>query len=238
MFIGVASQYVRADATEQQTLLGRSLHGATREASVSLERGIEITIEPSCRGITLIPERATLRWFEDWQRTDFRFRADLSLAEKAVNGEVVIRVGPLVVAVLEFGILVDQSSDDNLLPIALASDGKQSDTSSEEKLVERIASMYGSIFASYSHADQDIVLACRNAYRALGLSVNIDVDSLRSGEFFDHRIQDLIRESDVFQLFWSARSARSVYVEREWRYALEHDSGEGYIRLVYWETPH
>jgi len=47
----------------------------------------------------------------------------------------------------------------------------------------------------------------------------------------------MIDNADLFQLFWSERSARSPYVDQEWRYALQHYKGEGFIRPVYWENP-
>lgn len=82
-----------------------------------------------------------------------------------------------------------------------------------------------------------MALACRNVYKALGLTVHIDVDSLRSGQIFSHALMRLIDASDVFQLFWSARASQSAYVRQEWEYALAHSKGEGFIRPVYWEKP-
>lgn len=48
----------------------------------------------------------------------------------------------------------------------------------------------------------------------------------------------MIERSDVFQLFWSENAARSEYVAREWRHALqlprEHPM---FMRPVYWKRP-
>jgi len=83
------------------------------------------------------------------------------------------------------------------------------------------------------------VLACRDAYQALGYSVLIDVDTLRAGENWSQALRGLIDRADIFQLFWSQRSAQSEQVKQEWQYALQKskDKGDGFIRPVYWEKP-
>ena len=47
----------------------------------------------------------------------------------------------------------------------------------------------------------------------------------------------MIDAADIFQLFWSERSAKSVYVTQEWEYALQLNRGEGFVRPIYWEVP-
>jgi hypothetical protein len=47
----------------------------------------------------------------------------------------------------------------------------------------------------------------------------------------------LIDTSDIFQLFWSDRSANSFYVRQECEYALQHYKYKDFIRPVYWEKP-
>ncbi len=96
------------------------------------------------------------------------------------------------------------------------------------------------IFISYSRKDTEIAIACRNAYRALGFDVLMDMDSLRAGQNWNEELKRLIDRSSIFQLFWSARSAQSTFVRQEWQYALQSkatDAGEGFIRPVYWEDP-
>lgn len=80
-------------------------------------------------------------------------------------------------------------------------------------------------------------MACRNTYKALGYDVLIDIDTLRSGQVWNKELMRMIDSSDIFQLFWSTRSARSQYVRQEWKYAIQHYKGEGFIRPVYWEIP-
>jgi hypothetical protein len=99
------------------------------------------------------------------------------------------------------------------------------------------------IFVSYSHRDSDVVEACRNAYRALGYRVLMDIDELRSGERWEARLEDFIKRATIFQLFWSENSASSAFCRKEWEYALavarqrNPADGSGYIRPVYWQKP-
>ena len=97
--------------------------------------------------------------------------------------------------------------------------------------------LYKRIFTSYSHQDTPVVLACRNAYKALGFESLIDIDNLRSGQRWNTELMRMIDTADLFQLFWSAGAAQSAYVRQEWQYALQRLPGESFIRPVYWEKP-
>lgn len=211
---------VRADALKFAEELGERPRVMNAVASQPVERGTTLTIAPSCPGVRFNPERLSLSWDEDWQRSSFRFQADESLVGSAAVGEITVYVGPLILAILKFGVLVGDAQPD------------QSPENTQQQTALPV-----SVFASYSHDDTSVVLACRNAYRALGMTVNIDVDALRSGDQWDPRLLQLIEGSDVFQLFWSSHAAASEAVQREWRYALAHSRGAGYIRPVYWEQP-
>jgi hypothetical protein len=58
---------------------------------------------------------------------------------------------------------------------------------------------------------------------------------LRSGQDFDERLLDKIRDADLFQLFWSPNAARSQWVRREWEFALSLLAArESFVRPVYW----
>jgi hypothetical protein len=212
---------VRADVARFADQLGELPRTTSALATRAVERGTTLTLVPSCAGVRFNPERLALSWDEDWQRGSFRFQANAELAGSAAAGEIVVYVGPLILAVLKFGLLVSDAAQPTAPVVGL----HQETTGTQ------------SVFASYSHDDTPVVLACRNAYRALGLTVNLDVDSLRAGEHWGPRLMELIESSDIFQLFWSAHAAASTAVEREWRYALAHSRGAGYIRPVYWEQP-
>jgi hypothetical protein len=171
--------------------------------------------------VTFNPERASIRWQSDWQRVLFDFAADKSYAGSALNGEIMIYSGPLVIGAIRLAFLCDETIS----------------TSSVADTIALTSDPFRRIFASYSHADGAVVTACRNRYKALGLDVLIDVDTLRSGQRWSEQLCRMVDQSDVFQLFWSARSAESEFVQQEWRYALGLGRSNDFIRPVYWEQP-
>ena len=65
----------------------------------------------------------------------------------------------------------------------------------------------------------------------------MDTLSLHSGQDYDPQLLRLIDDADVFQLFWSKYAAKSSAVTHEWRYALSHSKGAGFIRPLYWDEP-
>jgi hypothetical protein len=71
---------------------------------------------------------------------------------------------------------------------------------------------------------------------ALGDRYLQDVRDRRSGELWNGRLRDFIREADVFQLFWSWNAMESRFVEHEWRYALSLNRPQ-FVRPTYWEEP-
>jgi hypothetical protein len=83
------------------------------------------------------------------------------------------------------------------------------------------------------------VIACRNAYKALGFDFLRDRDTLRPGEDWNATLRQMIDRADIFQLFWSEHSARSAYCKQEWEYALQQSKSKSgaFIRPVYWEQP-
>lgn len=223
---------VRADAARFLAEMGPLPGEVSTGAHIPLLRGTEITIVPACSGIIFTPERVTFKWVKDWHPTTFRFQVHERLAGSAENGEIAVYAGPLLIATLKIAFLFEQqiSYPANFSSASMSPVGKDSVT-------EVSARLYKKIFTSYSRADTPVILACKNVYRALGFQVLMDIDALRSGQNWNPALMKLIDESDIFQLFWSPRSARSQYVRQEWEYALQHDKGEGFIRPVYWKKP-
>ncbi len=217
---------VQADAARFKDEMGGAPKEARSAAPAQLARGTEITIIPTCDGVLFNPERVTFKWVEDMQRADFRMQAATELAGLAGNLTVTVFAGPLIVATIRGGMTFNDVNS------AAASTSAQATTA-----------MYRSeqIFVSYSHKDEDIVIACRNTYAALGWQVLRDRDTLRPGEDWDARLLELIDQADLFQLFWSENSANSAACKKEWEHALdlEHRQVKGldFIRPVYWKQP-
>lgn len=214
-----ATQELRKDAQRFADRLP-SPKEVTVHSSTKLVRGTELTIVPSCENVTFNPERLVVKWMEDYQRAEFRFRADPALADDAARGRINIYVGPLLVGTLPFAMLFSKTA-----PARAASQEEHSRMYRQED-----------IFVSYSHKDTAIALACKKAYEALGFNILIDADDLRSGQVWNDELMNMIDRASIFQLFWSQNSAQSKYCRQEWEHALERNR-EGFIRPVYWEKP-
>jgi beta-glucosidase-like glycosyl hydrolase len=77
--------------------------------------------------------------------------------------------------------------------------------------------LYTKVFVSYSHKDGKIIDRITAAAATLGPTFIRDQVHLRSGETWDEQLLELIDQSDVFQLYWSANASVSKYVEQEWQ---------------------
>jgi hypothetical protein len=91
------------------------------------------------------------------------------------------------------------------LPISLVvRDPLQSVPTAESDPDNRVSGgtrMFETIFASYAHKDHAVVENCAAAYKALGIHMYIDSESLRAGESWHPALLQLIDRSDVFQLY-------------------------------------
>ncbi|PJF35552.1 MAG: hypothetical protein CUN49_09965, partial [Candidatus Thermofonsia Clade 1 bacterium] len=221
---------IRSDAKRFLPELG----GAPREVRAAqatvLARGTPLTFTPYAEGVLFNPESITIAWWEDLHRLEFRFKAEAALLNQAVNLTITVSADPLIVAQLRGGI-VFESPESAYKPNPY-----------ENEPITAAPYHAEEIFVSYSRRDSEIAKACRNAYRALGFKVLMDVDELRAGERWDHQLERLIERATIFQLFWSENSAQSQFCRREWQYALQlahqrNSDGSGYIRPVYWQEP-
>jgi len=221
-FVPTALEAVQQDVERFEDEIGE-MRAAKSTSPTKLARGTEITLVPSCEGVTFNPERVSFKWLEDYHRARFRLQADASLAGLAGNGTVTVYVGPVIVATLRLGMLFNEAEPGS-------GPGRSEETTTR---------MYreDEIFMSYSHRDTDIVLNCQKAYEALGFTVLIDRDTLRSGQKWNDELLRMIERADIFQLFWSENSSQSEYCRQEWQYALECNKGVGFIRPVYWQEP-
>lgn len=223
-YIESALEAIRADAAKFKDELGPVPIEANVWASQPVTRGTQFTIVPTCQGIIFNPERAPFTWIEDWHQAKFSFWADKRLAGTTANGEITIYAGPLMIASLKISLRFAEQS-------TAPTDGDIRNSA------EVSAYLYKRIFASYSHSDTPVVLACRNVFKAIGFESLIDIDTLRSGQRWNAELMKLIETADLFQLFWSINASQSPYVRQEWQYALQRSKDEGFIRPVYWEKP-
>src|ERR1700722_11303247 len=188
------------------------------DARSALFRGARLRIVPDLPGIVCNPPEAELDWWEPVHEASFRLFAGPALNGSAVRGAVRIWFGSLLIGEVSLTITV-----------------RPGGAADDESVAER-APRYRKIFPSYSHLDHAIVEGFEDAARALGDQYLLDVLALRAGERWQPRLLELIAEADVFQLFWSSNSMRSVYCRQEWEHALSLRR-QAFVKPLYWEDP-
>jgi hypothetical protein len=215
-----AESNINEDAGKQLGPLLTAMRRLTQSAKSLIQEGALITATPTLPGFQFNPPSASVAFYEDWQRFDFKLRAHGAQLYQAANGWITFSVEGVIVGDIPLSIYV--------------SDKAQTDaptTSASNKL-------YEAIFCSYSRQDTLIIERVERAYKALGLDYLRDVESLRSGQHWSDELRALIDRADIFQLFWSPSAAESNYVRMEWEYALRlHRDRANFIRPVYWVKP-
>ena len=193
------------------------------KSSILVFRGYELSVVPSCEGVTFNPERVSFKWHEDFHRQEFRFKADKSLSGDAARGQISIYLGPLVIGTLKFAMLFSEGEEEN-----------RSVPDHEEH-----AKLYGKddVFISYSRKDTEIARTFKTILSATGMDVFLDVDSLRSGQEWQPELLRRIENAKIFQMFWSENYSQSENCRMEWQHALKQNKTEGYIRPVFWKKP-
>ena len=93
-------------------------------------------------------------------------------------------------------------------------------------------------FASYASENREEVLSRVQGMRKIApdLEIFVDVFSLRSGQNWQDKLEEHVPKKDIFYLFWSQAAARSEWVGREWKLALDR-RGLNYIDPVPLEEP-
>lgn len=193
----------------------------TRDARQGIPRGGELTFVPEADGVEFNPPARRFLWQEAVHREEFRLRSAARLDGQAVKGRMTVFLG---------GILVAD------VPLTLRVDGGFRPTPAADLEPGGEARRYRKIFASYSHQDLEVVRQFEAFVRTLGDEYLRDWTHLRAGEVWNDRLMELIREADVFQLFWSWNAMRSAFVRQEWEFALSLNR-PNFVRPTYWEEP-
>jgi hypothetical protein len=194
------------------------------DSQFPVPRESEITLIPQVPKIAFNPPRRSFIWATDLRVHDesFLVRAPNDLTGSLVRGRMSVFLGHLLLADIAITFRIESASS------KLAASEQQWNRSSTRA--------FRKVFASYSHRDVQIVKAMEHHVKALGYDYLRDVVHLRSGQPWSDRLLGLIKEADIFQLFWSSNSAGSTHVEREWRYALRLGR-EAFVRPAFWEVP-
>jgi serine/threonine protein kinase len=214
-----AEKAVAEDANKQLGSRAPLFRKLVQTAKQIIQEGETVTATPNMPGFQFNPPSASVAFFEDWHRFDFKLRAHTAPLNQSTNGLLTFTVAGVIVADIPLSIFVGEA----------ASEGEQASASSKP---------YQAVFCSYSHNDTHIVERVERAYKALGLDYLRDVVSLKSGTHWSEELLQLIEKADIFQLFWSEAAAQSKYVQQEWQYALKLNRDQAhFIRPVYWRQP-
>lgn len=106
----------------------------------------------------------------------------------------------------------------------------------QEIIVEQCS--IASAYISYSSEDRELVSARIQGMLSTRpeLDLFFDILSLRRGEYWEDRFYREIDKRDLLYLFWSRNAAKSSWVEREWKYAL-NTKGPDFIEPIPLERP-
>jgi hypothetical protein len=204
-------------------VLGPEIQGfasLTTDSRHAIPRGDVLRFVPRVDGLEFNPPERSFQWVERVHREDFRFRAPNELDGRIVHGRMEVYFGIIAIAEIGLTISVDRSA-------AVIETGPKAAAHGRP---------YRKIFASYSHKDLPVVAQFKVFADAFGDEFMRDWTHLKAGEVWSERLQSMISEADVFQLFWSTNSMASDFVRQEWEYALGLNR-PSFVRPVYWEEP-
>jgi len=208
-----ASRILGESIKDYQATVQDSLHAVPHDG--------EITFVPELKGFKINPERRTFRWVESVHREEFRLWAPAAILGQTKRGHISVFLGSILLADIPLVIKVDH--------VGVAS--------THEPIKEVVtAQPYRKIFASYSHKDLAIVEQFERHVQPLGDEYLRDWKHLRAGQKWNDELRNMIRQADVFQLFWSSNSIVSTFCRQEWEYALSLDKSH-FVRPTYWEKP-
>jgi molecular chaperone DnaK len=196
----------------------------TKDSRVAIPRESEMRIVPYAEGIRFRQPERRFIWVEgiSVHREEFDLKADEGMEGKALDGRLTVYFGSLILAEIDLRFKVEGArvAEPEVTPLEPSQPVRP----------------YQRIFASYSRRDTPIVEQAGYFAKSLGNEFLRDLVHLRSGEDWSPRLREMIEEADVFQLFWSANSAKSPFVEMEWRHALGLGRSN-FIRPTFWESP-
>jgi serine/threonine protein kinase len=193
---------------------------ATQESSAALPRESTITIVPNVPKLEFNPRQRDFVWHEPVHREEFRARASVDSIGNTLRGKVTVFLGALVIAEINVKVVV-ATRDESAFARPMTTDR---------------AGVYRKIFASYSRRDAAIVDHFEKLVAVFGDRYLRDVRDIRAGEVWNERLQEMISEADLFQLFWSSNSMHSNYVRQEWEYALSLERPK-FVCPTFWEDP-
>jgi len=205
-----AEQMLKQASAEEVVAPIGAAHGVPHEST--------LTFVPLAEGVEFIPPRRMIRWRDGVQHAEFRLRAGPG-ANGLRRGRMSVYLGALLIGDVPLQLRVSNDAP------ALGE-------------VERVsAPAYRKVYAACSGLDDLIAGQIEALSDAFADSFLTDLNQLRTSEQWSQRLAEMIREADVFQLFWSDNAMGSAFVRGEWEYALALGRTGDFIRPVYWDMP-
>ncbi|MFN8529246.1 MAG: toll/interleukin-1 receptor domain-containing protein [Anaerolineae bacterium] len=219
---------VDADARGTLGERARDYRRVARPEQNLVVENAEIVATPRIPGFQFNPVSAVIGFYDQWNRADFKVRAVTAKEGEVHEGVITFTVEGIIVCEIPLYLEVNSS--------AAAFSGTPAAAKPPEQAAPR--KIYQAVFCSYSRKDIQIVERVERAYKILGFDYLRDLTTIRPGEDWDQRLLQMIEQADIFQLFWSANSATSNAVKKEWTKALELEkSRPSFIRPVFWQQP-
>ena len=81
---------------------------------------------------------------------------------------------------------------------------------------------YKSAFASYAREDSNLVVGRLSEIEQNGIKIFWDRLNLHNHEKWKSQLENAIKDSEAFLLFWSSHASQSEWVNWEWQTALQH----------------
>jgi serine/threonine protein kinase/thiol-disulfide isomerase/thioredoxin len=197
-------------------------YDAGDSSSQPVPRGGELTFVPVVQGLTFSPPSRSFTWRKSVHREEFDVRATADVDGKTLKGSMTVFLGGVVIAEVDLTIAVDSAATPSSEKISL-------DKAQSARRVRQV-------FAAYSQRDEQVVAELAHVAPIFGSRFVMDRTHLEPGEDRTLGLQRLIRDADVFQLFWSSNSMRSAETVDEIKYAASLGR-PGFILPTYWEDP-
>lgn len=176
---------------KQSAEIGLGSVSSVAAASRTIERGTTLKLVPELKGFRFNPPTLELDWLEDVQQVRFRIMAGDDLAGSSRLGAIDVYAAGLLIAQVPLSIRVRQPGETE---------------TAESQII--LARLFEKVFASYSHKDKAVVDACCALSRSMGISMYVDSASLLSGDDWEKKLREAMRDSDCSS--FSGRPIRQV----------------------------
>lgn len=221
LYLREYQDFVDREIQKLQQVQGSVYENVKTYLSNTIHEGTKICISVSSEDFDVNPDEISIKWFEAHFRFPFRIRLRRRLGSEdaaIINIQVSANDLPLGELIVSPGVTVGSVTP---------------------KVNAAHMQWYSEVFASYAHQDIAVVQHLRQQYEALGITLFVDEYGLRGGINWKPALLQQIRQSDIFQLFWSSDASKSQWVEWEWQNALEllPIKGAAFIRPVFWQSP-